>query len=130
MSETLSSYVATHQLGRKYGLGLAFVALAALGSTLNGDSASLVTFKTMAAVPFAIAFAFMSQIYNPERSKTPFQPSFVERTMLEAVLLAMAITLVSWTPETHALRIIVMVVVTAAVYFAIKSGLYVVMRRK
>ncbi|WP_156386037.1 hypothetical protein [Devosia sp. Root685] len=85
MTQTPSDYIRSHGLLRKYGWGLAIIALAGLASTLNGDPASLLTLKMMIAIPFAIAVAWLPTIFDPVRSRLPFTPSFVERSFLEGL---------------------------------------------
>lgn len=112
-----TDYIRTHGLARKYGFGLGFLALAALGTALMGDPAPLVTFKTLLSIPLVIAYIGLGALFHPGRSRTPFTASFVERTLLEAVLLAIAVTGFSWAPDHAPLRTIVVAIVCVGAYF-------------
>ena len=124
MNQTSSDYIREHGLLRKYGLGLAVLVFAAIGSILNGDPASLLTLKIMIAIPFAIAWTWLPTIFDPVRSRTAFTPSFIERTLLEGLLLALAINIVNWTPDYTPVRMIVTVAITAVAYFALYAMIY------
>ncbi|UXN74617.1 hypothetical protein N8D56_05780 [Devosia sp. A8/3-2] len=124
MSETPSDYIRTHRLVAKYGIGLLVLALAGVGGVLNGDQPSLIAFKVMAAIPVVIAWICLPQLYNPVRSRTPFTPSFIERTGLEAVILAIAIVLSSWTIDHQPLRSVLTALVGAVFYFGALSLIY------
>lgn len=106
---------------RKYGFGLVLVVLAAIGSTILGDALPLVVLKTMVAVPFAFAWISLPALFDAEGSRTPFTPSFIERTALEAVLLSLAIAIFAWSPEHDALRLVSISVFVAVVYFGAQS---------
>lgn len=110
-----------NDLMRKYGLGLGLVVLTAIGSTVLGDPLSLVVLKTMVAVPFAFAWISLPSLFDADRSRTPFTPSFIERTALEAVLLSLAIAIFAWSPEHDALRLVSISVFVAVVYFGAQS---------
>ena len=124
MNQTSSDYIRQHGLMRKYGLGLAVIGLAALASVLNGDPASLTTLKMMMAIPFAVAWTWLPTIFDPVRSRIPFTPSFVERTLIEGALLALAITIANWSPDYTPLRMVLSVAATTAAYFALYSVTY------
>ena len=124
MSDTHSDYIRTHDLRRKYGTGLLIVALFALRAMLNGGGGALVTLKILVGIPFAISWVFLGQIYNRERSNTPFTPSFVERTALEGVLLGAAVAVVNWTPASNPIAIVLSVLLAAMFYFGIRSVIY------
>lgn len=124
MSETPSDYIRSHDLRRKYGIGVVLLALFALGSAINGGGAALVTLKIMAALPFAVAWVCLPQIYNPERSRTPFTPSFIERTALEGILIGAGIAIVNWSADSNPALIVLGALLAAVVYFAIWSIVY------
>lgn len=130
MSETPPDYIRTHRLPAKYGFGAAALALAVLASIINGDTAALTGLKTLAFVPIAIAWICLPQIFNPERSKRPFTASFIERTLLEGLVLMSAIGIVAWTPDRQPLGIAVAAVVGVAVYFGMISLVYRIMHRR
>lgn len=129
VTQTPSDYIRSHGLLRKYGWGLAIIALAGLASTLNGDPASILTLKMMIAVPFAIAVAWLPTIFDPARSRLPFTPSFVERSFLEGLLLALGVNIASWTPDYTPLRMVVTVTITTLIYFGLQSLAYSVIER-
>lgn len=129
MTETTSDYIRSHGLARKYGLGLAVIALAGIAGVLNGDPASIITLKMMIAIPFAIAWTWLPGIFDPVRSRTPFTPSFIERTALEGLLLSLAINLANWTPDYSPLRMVVTVTATTVVYFGLYSLAYTIIRK-
>lgn len=124
MNQTSSDYIRQHGLVRKYALGFGVIALAALASVINGDSASLTTLKMMLAIPFALSWAWLPTIFDPVRSRTPFTPSFIERTILEGLLLALAVVAANWTEDYTPLRMIVTVATTTGVYFGIYAAAY------
>lgn len=124
MNQTSSDYIRQHGLVRKYALGFGVIALAALASVINGDSASLTTLKMMLAIPFAVSWAWLPTIFDPVRSRTPFTPSFIERTILEGLLLALAVVAANWTEDYTPLRMIVTVATTTGVYFGIYAAAY------
>lgn len=124
MNQTSSDYIRRHGLVRKYALGFGVIALAALASVINGDSASLTTLKMMLAIPFAVSWAWLPTIFDPVRSRTPFTPSFIERTILEGLLLALAVVAANWTEDYTPLRMIVTVATTTGVYFGIYAAAY------
>lgn len=129
MSQTTSDYIRSHDLVRKYGLGLAVIALAGIAGVLNGNPPSIITLKMMVAIPFAIAWTWLLGIFDPLRSRTPFTPSFIERTALEGLLLSLAITLANWTPDYSPLRMVVTVAATSVVYFGLYSLAYTIIRK-
>lgn len=124
MNQTSSDYIRRHGLVRKYALGFGVIALAALASVINGDSASSTTLKMMLAIPFAVSWAWLPTIFDPVRSRTPFTPSFIERTILEGLLLALAVVAANWTEDYTPLRMIVTVATTTGVYFGIYAAAY------
>lgn len=129
MNQTSSDYIRSHGLLRKYGWGLAMIAFAGLASALNGDPASLLTLKMLIAIPFAIAVTWLPVIFDPVRSRQPFTPSFIERSVLEGLLIALAINIASWSPDFSPLRLIVPVIITTLFYVGIRSLAYTVIER-
>lgn len=101
MAGVISDYLKTHQLQRKYGLAIAVVLAAALVSKLLGDRNGIVVLKTMVAIPFATLYIILPSIFDPVLSSQPFTPSFIERAVLEAVLAALAMALLLWSPVNH-----------------------------
>jgi drug/metabolite transporter (DMT)-like permease len=124
MGETGSDYIRTHGLVRKYIVGALVLALAGVASVVNGDSGSVLTLKVVGAIPFAIAWICLPQLFDGVRSRTPFTPSFVERTALEGVLLGVAVVLVWWSAERQPLGILVSAAIGAILYFIVLSLLY------
>lgn len=112
-----SDYVREHQLVRKYVGAIVIVLLVGVGSWLQGDPPSVATLKAMLSIVFVLAWLGLGALFNPERSQIPFSPSRMERTLLEGVLVALAIGVVSWTPDDHPAVLVVAAVVAAAVYF-------------
>lgn len=129
LTPTSSDYIRTHRLLGKYGYGLALVCFAGLASTFNADPASVLTLKMMIAIPFAIVLIWLPSIFDHQRSRTPFTPSFVERTFIEGLLFGVGITMANWTPDMSPLRMILGVTVILAVYFGIRSFAYTIIQR-
>ena len=109
---------------RKYAVGAFVLAFAGVASVFNGDSGSVLTLKVLGAIPFAIAWICLPQLYDGVRSRTPFTPSFVERTALEGLLLGVAVVLLWWTAERQPLGILVPAAIAAILYFIVSSLLY------
>jgi drug/metabolite transporter (DMT)-like permease len=124
MGETSSDYIKTHGLVRKYVVGVIVLALAGVASVINGDSGSVLTLKVLGAIPFAVSWICLPQLYDGVRSRTPFSPSFVERTALEGLLLGVAVVLLWWTEERQPLGILVPAAFAAIIYFIVSSLLY------
>ncbi len=124
MSDTPPDYIRAHKLPVKYGFGLLVFALAIIAGVINGDAPSVIALKASTAVPFAIAWLSLPQVFNAERSKHPFTPSFIERTLLEGLLIICAVGIAGWTPERQPLGMAVATVFGVAVYFAAVSAIY------
>ena len=124
MGETTSEYIRAHGLVRKYAVAAFVLVFAGAASVFNGDSGSVLTLKVMGAIPFAVAWICLPQIYDPVRSRTPFTPSFVERTALEGLLLGVAVVLLWWTAERNPLGLLVPAAIAAILYFVTSSLLY------
>ncbi|KFC71793.1 hypothetical protein FF80_00410 [Devosia sp. LC5] len=123
MSQSPQDYVRQHNLIRKYGFGLFLVVLAGIGSTLLGDHPSLVVLKVLVVIPIVMAFIFLPAIFDPTRSRTPFTPSFIERTALEGVLLAIAIAVFSWSPDSNVVRLLTVTIFVVMIYFGASMAL-------
>lgn len=101
MAGMISDYLRTHHLQRKYGLAIGVVLVTALVSKLLGDRNGIVLLKTMVAIPFATLYIILPSIFDPVLSTQPFTPSFIERAVLEAILAALAMALLLWSPVNH-----------------------------
>lgn len=124
MSDTPSDYIRSNQLGRKYGAGLVILALFALSSVLNGGGAALVTLKVLSAIPFAVAWICLPNLFDPIRSRMPLTPSFVERRLLEGVLISSAIAVASWQPDSNPVALALIVAIATVVYVAAMAIVY------
>ena len=130
MSETPPDYIRAHRLPAKYGFGLLIFGLAIFAAFINGDTAAVIGFKAMAAVPVVVAWICLPQLFNPERSRQPFTPSFIERTLLEGLLVMCAVGLAGWTPDRQPLGMAVAAVVGVAFYFGVISIIYSYIARR
>lgn len=101
MAGVISDYLRTHHLQRNYGLAIGVVLATALVSKLLGDRNGIVLLKTMVAIPFATLYIILPSIFDPVLSTQPFTPSFIERAVLEAILAALAMALLLWSPVNH-----------------------------
>lgn len=101
MAGVISHYLKTHQLQPKYGLAIGVVLATAIVSKLLGDRNGIVLLKTMVAIPFATLYIILPAIFDPVLSTQPFTPSFIERAVLEAILAALAMALLLWSPVNH-----------------------------
>lgn len=129
MSETPGDYIRTHKLPVKYGFGVIAFALMICASVINGDPASLIGLKALAAIPIAISWICIAQLYG-ELSNQPFTPSFIERTLLEGVTIIAAVGIASWEPDRQPLGMFVSAVFGIALYFAIRSAAYLFIARR
>lgn len=129
MSKTPSDYIRTHKLPVKYGFGVIALVLMIFASFINGDPPSLIGLKTLAAIPIAISWICIAQLYNPERSTQPFTPSFIERTLLEGVIIITAVGIAAWEPDRQPLDMFVSAVFGIALYFAVRSAAYLFIAR-
>ena len=130
MTETPDNYIRTNNLAMKYSLGIFAVAFMVFASLINGDAASLVLLKALAALPVAISWICVAQLYNPERSTQPFTPSFIERTLLESVVIVAAVGIAAWYPDREPLGMIAAALFGIALYFAVRSAAYLFIARR
>ena len=130
MTETPGDYIRTNNLAMKYGFGIFAVAFMVFASLINGDAASLVLLKALAALPVAISWICLSQLYNQERSNQPFTPSFIERTLLEGVVIVAAVGIAAWSPERQPWGMVGSAIFGIALYFGIRSAAYLFMAKK
>ncbi|MFD2647652.1 hypothetical protein ACFSX5_07605 [Devosia albogilva] len=114
----LSEYIREHRLVAKYVGAIVIAVLVGVGSWLQGDPPSVATLKAMLSIVFVIAWLGLGALFNPERSQIPFSPSRMERTLLEGILVALAVGVVSWTPDDHPAVIAIAAVTASVVYFA------------
>ncbi len=116
----VSEYIREHRLVAKYAGALVVAILAGVGSWVQGDPPSVATLKGMLSIVFVIAWLGLGGLFNAEGSQVPFSPSRMERTLLEGILLALAIGVVSWTPDDHPAVLVIAAVTASVVYFAVR----------
>lgn len=116
-------YIARHKLLLRYGMGLGIAAMAAASGLVIGGTPAIIVIKGMIGALFAIGTSAVPALFDPHTSRQPYSPSFVERTLLETLLLSLFVSCIIWQPLIDPVRLLLSTGASFAIILALSLGL-------